>query len=490
MPVIWMVVGAFNSGSFYTAGSALFGNRQRLLMANTIALGIGASVFAFAVGTPLGVLLARCHTQRVTVWRFILALPLVFPSFVLGLAWVILVGNRPSPWAYSIAAAVIVLGFSLYPIFMLAAEAALRSVPSRFEEAARLVSSPLRVWLKIILPLIAPTLTASLLVVFVLAISDFAVAGLLRVRVYTTEVFTAFAALYDFSLATTTALPLAALTAGTSLAALEFVRRPSIGRSDRSGDSLTWNVRRQRIGVSTLAVSAIVIVSPSILAVAVEAREGRLPFGDVVSVDALRNTLIWSGTAATLVVAVGMLLGYWRSRARRGIAHAADALWASLFAVPATILGVGMISMWNQPGIVGAFYGTDIAMVVAYLSRFLPLGSLLCAGFLQRVTVGSEEAAILSGASWARTFVRIVLPATRKGLLAVWLLMFILVSSDVALTILLAPPGESNLPVHAYTLIANAPTGDVARLAIMQIGLSAAPLAVMALLLRVRPEHA
>ena len=43
--------------------------------------------------------------------------------------------------------------------------------------------------------------------IFVLAVSEFGVPGLLRVRVFTTEVFTAFAALYDFSRATILALP-------------------------------------------------------------------------------------------------------------------------------------------------------------------------------------------------------------------------------------------------------------------------------------------
>ena len=51
----------------------------------------------------------------------------------------------------------------------------------------------------ITLPLVAPSVVAAALIIFVLAVSEFGVPGLLRVRVYTTEVFTAFAALYDFS---------------------------------------------------------------------------------------------------------------------------------------------------------------------------------------------------------------------------------------------------------------------------------------------------
>ena len=56
-----------------------------------------------------------------------------------------------------------------------------------------------------------PAVLAAALVIFVLSVSEFGVPGLLRVRVYTTEVFTAFAALYDFSRAMLLAVPLLVL---------------------------------------------------------------------------------------------------------------------------------------------------------------------------------------------------------------------------------------------------------------------------------------
>ena len=72
-------------------------------------------------------------------------------------------------------------------------------------------------------PLMLPTLAASGLIVFVLAISDFAVPALLRTRVYTTEVFTAFAAFYDFTRAAVVALPLIAVATLASHPAVELV---------------------------------------------------------------------------------------------------------------------------------------------------------------------------------------------------------------------------------------------------------------------------
>ena len=64
---------------------------------------------------------------------------------------------------------------------------------------------------------------AAALVIFVLAVSEFGVPGVLRVRVYTTEIFTAFAALYDPGRAALLALPLLALCLAVAVVAVALI---------------------------------------------------------------------------------------------------------------------------------------------------------------------------------------------------------------------------------------------------------------------------
>jgi iron(III) transport system permease protein len=489
-PVAWMMLGTPGSTGIAAVVSGLAELRQRALIANTVAVGFGVMGFSCTIGVPLGISLSRCDFRRVRLARVFLIVPLVLPSYVLTLAWILLFGRPLGTWAYSLPAVIVVLGFSLYPIVMLTTEAALRNVPSRLEEAGRLVASPIRVWFRILFPLIGSALVASLLVIFVLAISDFAVPSMLRVRVYTTEVFTAFASLYDFRLATVMALPLATVAALASLASLELARRPFVARAERGQLGARWNEAQQRVAALVLGVVAIGAVATPVGAIAWEARAGRSSFGDAVSLDAIRNSVWWSVAAASIVVAIGTLLAYWRAKATPRVGHAAESIWVVLFAVPATIAGIGVIGLWNRPGILGAIYRTDAIVIIAYVSRFLPIGALLCASFLRRVTMGVEEAAILAGASWRRAFTRIVLPLSSKGLAAVWLVVFILMLGDIALALLVAPPGESTLAVRAYTLMANSPISDVARLAVMQSALSALPLAAVAWLAQQRFQNA
>ena len=483
-PILWMLIGSAGSGSAAAVAAAFAVERQRILLTQTLLLGTGAAACAVGAGLPLGVALGRCDPQRVGVARFALVVPLALPSYVLGLAWIALTDTDLGVWTYSLPAASTILGFSFYPVVMLATEAAVRSVSLRLEEAGLLVASPRRVWLKIVLPLIAPSVAASLLVVFVLAISDFAVPSILRVRVYTTEVFTAFSALYDFRLATLMALPLGIIGGMASLAAFEMSRRPSLARAERGPAGGRWRRRRQQVVSAILGIAALFVLGLPIGVIARDARAGRVSFADAASIEAVANGAFWSAAAATIVVVVGALLGYWRIKTALWKAHLTEALWIALFAVPATVAGIGIVGLWNRPGLLGEVYRTDASVVIAYVSRFLPIAALLCSAFLRRVPPAAEEAARVSGASWRRALTRVVLPLSSRGLAAVWLVMFILMFGDVALAILVAPPGESNLAVRAFTLMANSPAGDVARIALVQIALSIIPLALMMLVLK------
>ena len=226
LPTIYMFVVSFINadGSFSLANYRLLLTeaRQRELLLTSIQLGIGTAVLATTIGVPLGMLLARADLPAKRFLRVALVVPLVLPSYMLALAWIYVGGSAGlvtqligrdllSRWTYSLTGAILVLGLSLYPLSMLATEAAARRIEASLEEVALLVAGPRRTVWSITLPLIAPSIAGAALLTFVLALSEFSVPSVLRVRVFTTEVFTAFAALYDFGAATARATPMLAL---------------------------------------------------------------------------------------------------------------------------------------------------------------------------------------------------------------------------------------------------------------------------------------
>jgi iron(III) transport system permease protein len=476
LPIGYLLATTLGSADAYAAA---LDSRQRGLLYHTALLGVGTAVLATAIGAPLGVALARVPLPRKAVIRLFVAAPLLLPPYVVALAWTYFgsprgpfaafAGDLAAEWTYSLPAAIVVLSLALYPLSMLATEVAMRRVDGRLEEAALIVAPPRRVLGRITLPLVAPSVLAAALIIFVLAVSEFGVPGLLRVRVYTTEVFTAFAALYDFGRAVVLTLPLLLVCVAVAAAAAILlgdrllVPRRSIGVSPVMFDG--W---RRPAAVAVSIVIAIAVALPVVTLIVETSGTRSLAAAVSGSANAIVNSLVFASVGATVVVAVAIWIGYVQARAGRAYRLAAQVLLVVLFAIPSTIVGVGLIGLWNRPGPLGALYGTDLMFLLAYLARFVPVAALILAAAISAISVSQEEAAAVSGAPWVRTMRTIVLPQMRLGIAAAWVVAFVLAFGELGVSVLVAPPGEATLPIRVYTIIANTPSSNVAALALMQ----------------------
>lgn len=488
LPVAYVLAVPLSSGDIGWRGMRLDARQQGLLW-NTARLGVGAALLATAIGAPLGLALARIPFRGKSLLRVALAAPVLLPPYVVALAWTYLGRSNDllSEWTYSLPAAIAVLSLVNYPLSMLATEVALRRIDGRLEEAAWLTAPPRLVLRRITLPLAAPSVFAAALVIFVLSVSEFGVPGLLRVRVYTTEVFTAFAALYDFSRAMLLALPLLVLCLIIAVVAVALAGERLVSTRRGSGTRPPlldgWRRPAEAAAFATVAIAVgiplMVLVREALGAASLRAvldGSGR----------AIGNSLVLATIGATAVVGLAVWLGYARARARGRLGQLADVLFVVSFAVPSTIVGVGLIGVWNRPGLAGTLYGTDVMFILGYLARFVPVAALAIAAATRYVPVSHEEAASVSGAGWLRTITRIVMPQMRLGLLTAWVIAFVLAFGELGVSILIAPPGEATLPIRIYTIIANTPPSHVAVLALLQTTVTLSPLAVLAIAVSVR----
>ena len=499
LPIAYLLASSLTQIDSYS--TLILDARQRQLLFNTGLIGIGTALLATLIGAPLGISLARIPFAHKAALRLALVAPVLLPPSVVGLAWTY-VGSRHglvasfvgpdllSDWTYSLTGAVVVLGLVLYPVSMIATEVTIRRTDGRLEEAALLAASPGRVLWRITLPLAAPVIAAAALVILVLAVSEFGVPGLLRVRVYTTEVFTAFAARYDFGRAILLALPLLLLCvviAGIA-GALVGERLITTRRYTMVRSTMLERWHRPAI-VAVFIVLAVALILPLgiLMREAVGVRSVLGVFAG--SGQAVANSLVFAAVGATVVVGVAFVLGHTRARASARVGYLADIMLIALFAVPSTIVGVGLIGLWNRPGWVGAMYGTDLMLVLGYLARFVPVAALALGASSRSVPESHEEAAAVCGAGWLRTMLRIVLPQLRLGLLAAWVIIFVLAFGELGVSILVAPPGEATLPIRIYTLIANTSSAEIAALALLQALVILLPLAGLGAVFSVREER-
>jgi iron(III) transport system permease protein len=505
LPLIYMLVVSFTGidggFTFNNYRRLLTEARQRELLMNSTFLGAATAFVATMVGAPLGLLLARVDLPAKSWLRLALLIPLVLPPYVLGLAWIYVSGSTGiaahllgrdllSDATYSLAGAVAVLSIGFFPLAMLATEASARRVDGRLEEAGMLVATPRRVFTRITLPLIAPGIASAALVILVLAVSEFGVPGLLRVRVFTTEVFTAFAAQYDFGRATALSVPLLLLVliAAVALKLTIGDRLLTTRRSMHPGLSFNLGLWRAPVLISIGILIALSVILP-LSALASEARgAGPIVAAVQASGRAITNSIVLSLGGALLTVGLGLLLGYSRARARTRFGRLADFVFIVLFAAPSTVIGVGLIGLWNRPGPFGEIYRSPLIIVVAYLARFVAVAALILAAAVRQISPSLEEAAEVSGARWPRAFARIVFPQITAATAAALVVSFILAFGELGATVLVAPPGESTLPVRVYTLIANAPSSQVASLALMQAFIVLMPLLLFGWLARDKPR--
>ena len=145
----------------------------------------GAAVLCLVFGLPLAWVLARAEFRFKGLVRAVVILPLVLPPVVGGIALLLAFGRRGVMGRYldgwfglslpfTTAGAVVAASFVAMPFFVLAVEAGFRTIDTRLEDAARtLRAGTWRVFARVTLPLLGPSLAAGLVLAWASALGEF-----------------------------------------------------------------------------------------------------------------------------------------------------------------------------------------------------------------------------------------------------------------------------------------------------------------------------
>jgi iron(III) transport system permease protein len=195
--------------------------------------------------------------------------------------------------------------------------------------------------------------------------------------------------------------------------------------------------------------------------------------------DSLIRSLLFAAIGATALSVLGFLVGYLiQTRATRAW-RAVDALTVLLFALPSTVIGMGLIASWNHP-LTNIVYATPLIIILGYIAQYTALTSRITATTLATIPPSMEEAAQIAGAGWLRRVIHIVAPLSARGIVAGWLVAYIFCLRDTGITMMVYPPGSDTLPVRIFTLMANGSASLVAASCVMMILATLAPVAALA----------
>ncbi len=489
LPVAAMLVRSVLDGnglSLAAYDQVLTSAHQWTLMGHSLVLATLVTLLTVAFGVPLGIILGKTDLPGRRFLTVLFVIPLLVPPYIMAISWSDLLGQQGmlgqvAPESVMRTATVLLFGlpgcvFILFGIFLpiplLLTMVLLRTVNPRLEEAGRLVGGWGRVLRNITLPLIRPGVLLAGMLVFLLSFGEFSVPNFLRYAVFPVECFTQFSAFYNFKAATAAAVPMAVIT--LLLLSLEsvFLRektyqlRPAT-ETDRFPVLSLGKARWWLLGTVSALALVLVIVPLSVL---VMQSGGPAAYAEALHLagGSLLRSLGYAVAGATLLSLLGFFTGYLVQTRALGIWRFIDTTTIFLFALPGTVIGIGLISLWNTPW-TNFIYSTPWIIILGYLARYTALTSRICVAQLAQVPPSMSEAARIAGAPWWRRMVFITAPLVRRGLVAGWLVGYIFSLRDTGITMLVYPPGHETLPVRIFTLMANGSPQLIAAVSVVMI---------------------
>jgi len=456
-------------------------------IANTLIVmaGVGAGTLVTGVGTAWLVTMCRFPGRRIFEWA--LLVPLAVPGYVIAYTYTDLLEyagpvqkalrvafgwqsaqDYGFPDIRTIGGAVAMLTLVLYPyVYLLSRAAFLGQSICALEAGRTLGHGPWRSFWHIALPLARPAIAVGVALVLMETLNDFGVMDYFAVQTFTVGIYNTWLGMN--SLPGAAQLSTVLLIFVLVLFGLEYAGR----RGQRYHEATPrhqalpgYRLRGPRAAAAAIACGLPVVfgfVVPAWVlggyalrywAVALERNFFTL----------VGNSVLLSAMAAGLALSIALFLSY-GARLKGGAPIKAATRFAAIgYAVPGAVLAVGVVmalawfdravdflsmSLFGvSTGLIVS--GTVVALLFAYVTRFLALAHGAVEAGMGRITPSMDDAARSLGASAAATLRRVHIPMIRGSALTAILLVFVDTMKELPMTLLLRPFNFDTLATFTY----------------------------------------
>lgn len=483
---------------------------------NTLALVATVGIGVVAVGVPAAWIVAMCEFPGRRIFEWALVLPLAAPSYVAAYAYTDFfqpagpiqtalraltgwtVGDYWFPDIRSLPGAAAMFVAVLYPyVYLLARAAFLEQSSGPIEAARALGCNAWQAFARVAVPLARPAIVAGAALALMETLADFGTVAYFGVPTFTVGIYRAWFSMND---------PVAA--AQLSLALLAFVivliaaERRSRGQAryfqtaGRAKPLPRYMLRGTRASLAVLACALPLLfgfVLPTSILAGLTFAGGGIGLGSRL-IGFAANTLTLAMVAAVLALLVALLLAY-AQRLHPGRLTGGTARLAGMgYAMPGSVIAVGVliplgafdntVDSWMRSifGISTGLLltGTIVALVFAYLVRFLAVSLQTVEASLAKITPNMDGAARTLGARPGRVLARIHVPLLRPSLFAALLIVFVDVTKELPATLLLRPFNFDTLAVQAYNLAADERLAEAAAASLGIVAAGLLPIIMLA----------
>ena len=452
------------------------------------------TVLAVAIGAPLAYFSTVYKVKMKGLMDILIIISMLSPPFIGAYSWIVLGGRSgvitkfflnvfgiKTPSVYGFGGILLVLTLKLYPYIYLYTKGALKKVDSSLSEAAEsLGCSPFRKITTVIIPLIAPTILAGSLLVFMNALADFGTPMLIGegytvmpVLIYN-EFISEVGGKANFAAAL--AVILVIITGVMFLGQKYVVNKKSFTMS-----SLRPIQEKQLHGIKNVVlhvgISIVVFLSIipqlTVIYTSFKATKGAI-FTDGFSLNSYRtifsnlgksilNTYKFGIIAIIIIVFMAMFIAYITTRRRSWLTNIIDSMTMFPYIIPGSVLGITLLLAFNKKPML--LSGTAVIIIIAFVVRRLPYTLRSSAAILYQISPSMEEAAISLGDSPIKTFFKVTAILMMPGVISGAILSWITIINELSASVILYTGGTRTMSVAIYTEVIRSSYGTAAALA-------------------------
>lgn len=418
---------------------AFTSNSNFAAIRNTLFLATVAGIFATIIGFIFAYAAAYIKMPGKKLFNLIAILPMISPPFAVSLSIIFLFGSRglishgllgiSDSSIYGLTGLILVQTLSFFPLAYLLLNGVLKTIDPSMEEASQnLGGGRGKTFMKVTLPLVKPAIANAFLLVFIKSIADFgnpiAIGGnynTLAVQIYHQAIGN-----YDMAGAAALAVILLDISLLLFIFSKYYLDKKSYitvtGKAAKARAMITEKHIRYPIAGFCLSASIIILMLYALIPLGSFVKLWGINYSFTldhyiyafsVGKKAIIDTTVLALIATPLTGIIGMIIAYLVVRKRFIGRSFIDFTSMLSIAVPGTVVGIGFVLAFNSPPF--AITGTALIIIIAFISRSMPVGIKAGVNSLQQIDPSIEEAAHDLGANSYKVFTSITLPMIKSA---------------------------------------------------------------------------
>ena len=443
---------------------------------NSLILLLGVSFFVLLIGLSAAWLTTKYEFPGKKTLEWALILPLAIPPYILAYVFTELFDYSGSGTYFlqslniidegnvinirTILGAILVFSFSLYPYVYLISKTSMLNISTSILESAQVLgTNKLRLFFKVILPLLRPAILAGLALVAMETLADFGAVQHFAIPTFTTGIFRTWLGLYDL----TTAMQLASMLLFIIFIFLFLERKERQNqRQSLVSDGLSTPTIVTLKGIKGIVVSFICFI-PVLIGFLIPVFELiswtiEVPYQLTQKfINASINTITLGLVAGVLTTLISLVLNFNSRITASKFSNELNYVISLGYGIPGLILAIGITQMLIYFDAITAsigfiFTGSIVGLVLAYTIKSYALSNNVIQSTYKQFSTSIDDSARILGTNKLTIMRKVHMPLLSTGLITSLLLVISEVVKELPATLILRPFNFDTLSVAIYIL--------------------------------------